>query len=154
MMLASAQRIMQEEGAAGSVAPAAVDKINSMDMAKLQRRIRIAREAYDQRFLAGRQSSSGGHSGEWWQLYGHGLTSRYDRERDFYSGLGGEGGPVLSGEPTGPASAEPGIDIHPVSYRPGPPDRHVSNIILHSTDGNEHSDINTLTRATSVYTTM
>jgi hypothetical protein len=68
---------LDKSGKAAQLDPEAVRDINSLDRAEVLRRIQIARTAYDQTIL--------GES--YWNRFGGGLSSRYQREREFYANL-------------------------------------------------------------------
>jgi type VI secretion system secreted protein VgrG len=62
-----------------------VDMINSMSPSEFQDRLRQVRETYDKQIYGNKTDSITRNgktvTGKWWDLFGKGLTSRYDMER-------------------------------------------------------------------------
>jgi hypothetical protein len=66
---------------------AAVQHIQGLSPQDFQQQFHDARIEYDRQVYGGTTTTQGGHTANWWDRYGNGLTQRYDRERDEFLGL-------------------------------------------------------------------
>jgi hypothetical protein len=61
---------------------AAVQHAQSLTPQQFQQEFHDARIEYDRRIYGDTTTRQGGHTQNWWDRYGNGLTQRYDREQD------------------------------------------------------------------------
>ncbi|HEY3711252.1 MAG TPA: hypothetical protein VGL64_17890 [Amycolatopsis sp.] len=67
--------------------PAAVQQIQGLSPQEFQQQFHDARIDYDQQVYGGTTTHQGGHTANWWDRYGAGLTQRYDREQQEFLGF-------------------------------------------------------------------
>jgi hypothetical protein len=67
--------------------PAAVQQIQGLSPQQFQQQFHDARIDYDQQVYGGTTTHQGGHTANWWDRYGNGLTQRYDREQQEFLGF-------------------------------------------------------------------
>ncbi|MEU4250625.1 hypothetical protein AB0F15_24785 [Amycolatopsis sp. NPDC026612] len=66
---------------------AAIQHVQGLTPEQFQQEFRDARIEYDRRIYGGTTTTQGGHTQNWWDRYGTGLTRRYDREQTEFLGL-------------------------------------------------------------------
>lgn len=59
----------------------AIGTVRGMTPEDFQQRFHDARIEYDRQIYGGTTTHQSGHTQNWWDRYGHGLTARYDREQ-------------------------------------------------------------------------
>lgn len=67
--------------------PAAVQHIQGLTPQQFQQDFHDARIEYDRQVYGATTTTQGGHTQNWWDRYGNGLTQRYDREQNEFLGL-------------------------------------------------------------------
>ncbi|WP_326837097.1 hypothetical protein VSH64_19720 [Amycolatopsis rhabdoformis] len=72
---------------AGTLDPAAVQHIQGLTPEQFQQDFHDARLEYDHQIYGGTTTTQGGHTQNWWDRYGNGLTQRYDREQQQFLGF-------------------------------------------------------------------
>ncbi|MEV4599813.1 hypothetical protein AB0K15_20680 [Amycolatopsis sp. NPDC049253] len=72
---------------AGTLDPAAVQHIQGLTPEQFQQDFHDARIEYDRQIYGATTTTQGGHTQNWWDRYGNGLTQRYDREQQEFLGL-------------------------------------------------------------------
>ncbi|MGW4057901.1 hypothetical protein ACWEGE_06460 [Amycolatopsis sp. NPDC004747] len=70
-----------------TLSDAAVQHVQGLTPEQFQQEFRDARVEYDRRIYGGTTTTQGGHTQNWWDRYGNGLTRRYDREQAEFLGL-------------------------------------------------------------------
>lgn len=65
----------------GTLNQNAIDHAQSLTPEQFQQEFRDARIEYDRQIYGGTTTTQGGHTQNWWDRYGNGLTQRYDREQ-------------------------------------------------------------------------
>jgi hypothetical protein len=68
---------------------AAIQHVQGLTPEQFQQEFRDARVEYDRQVYGGTTTTQGGHTQNWWDRYGTGLTRRYDREQNEFLGLSG-----------------------------------------------------------------
>jgi len=68
---------------------AAIQHVQGLTPEQFQQEFRDARIEYDRQVYGGTTTTQGGHTQNWWDRYGTGLTRRYDREQNEFLGLSG-----------------------------------------------------------------
>jgi hypothetical protein len=66
---------------------AAIQHVQGLTPEQFQQEFRDARIEYDRQVYGGTTTTQGGHTQNWWDRYGTGLTRRYDREQNEFLGL-------------------------------------------------------------------
>jgi hypothetical protein len=66
---------------------AAIQHVQGLTPEQFQQEFRDARVEYDRQIYGGTTTTQGGHTQNWWDRYGTGLTRRYDREQAEFLGL-------------------------------------------------------------------
>ncbi|MEV5718263.1 hypothetical protein AB0L41_30630 [Amycolatopsis mediterranei] len=66
---------------------ATVQHVQGLTPEQFQQEFRDARVEYDRQIYGGTNTTQGGHTQNWWDRYGTGLTRRYDREQAEFLGL-------------------------------------------------------------------
>ncbi|MEV6879298.1 hypothetical protein [Amycolatopsis sp. NPDC051128] len=66
---------------------ATIQHIQGLTPEQFQQEFRDARVEYDRQIYGGTTTTQGGHTQNWWDRYGTGLTRRYDREQNEFLGL-------------------------------------------------------------------
>jgi hypothetical protein len=66
---------------------AAIQHVQGLTPEQFQQEFRDARVEYDRQVYGGTTTTQGGHTQNWWDRYGTGLTRRYDREQAEFLGL-------------------------------------------------------------------
>jgi uncharacterized protein YukE len=66
---------------------AAIHHVQGLTPEQFQQEFRDARVEYDRQVYGGTTTTQGGHTQNWWDRYGSGLTRRYDREQNEFLGL-------------------------------------------------------------------
>ncbi|MEV6446787.1 hypothetical protein [Amycolatopsis sp. NPDC051716] len=66
---------------------ATVQHVQGLTPEQFQQEFRDARVEYDRQVYGGTTTTQGGHTQNWWDRYGTGLTRRYDREQAEFLGL-------------------------------------------------------------------
>ncbi|MEV4055289.1 hypothetical protein AB0J55_29150 [Amycolatopsis sp. NPDC049688] len=66
---------------------ATIRHVQGLTPEQFQQEFRDARVEYDRRIYGGTTTTQGGHTQNWWDRYGTGLTRRYDREQAEFLGL-------------------------------------------------------------------
>ncbi|MEV6902599.1 hypothetical protein [Amycolatopsis sp. NPDC051372] len=72
---------------AGTLDPAAVQHIQGLTPEQFQQDFHDARIEYDRQVYGATTTTQGGHTQNWWDRYGNGLTQRYDREQQEFGNL-------------------------------------------------------------------
>ena len=70
-----------------TLSDAAVQHAQGLTPEQFQQEFRDARIEYDRQVYGGTTTTQGGHTQNWWDRYGNGLTRRYDREQAEFLGL-------------------------------------------------------------------
>jgi hypothetical protein len=70
-----------------TLSDAAVQHVQGLTPEQFQQEFRDARVDYDRQVYGGTTTTQGGHTQNWWDRYGTGLTRRYDREQAEFLGL-------------------------------------------------------------------
>ncbi|MET8849158.1 hypothetical protein [Amycolatopsis sp. NPDC004625] len=70
-----------------TLSDAAVQHAQGLTPEQFQQEFRDARVEYDRQVYGGTTTTQGGHTQNWWDRYGNGLTRRYDREQTEFLGL-------------------------------------------------------------------
>ncbi|WP_206794510.1 hypothetical protein [Amycolatopsis sp. MtRt-6] len=70
-----------------TLSDAAVQHVQGLTPEQFQQEFRDARIEYDRQVYGGTTTTQGGHTQNWWDRYGNGLTRRYDREQAEFLGL-------------------------------------------------------------------
>ncbi|SED16189.1 hypothetical protein SAMN04489727_6684 [Amycolatopsis tolypomycina] len=70
-----------------TLSDAAVQHVQGLTPEQFQQEFRDARIEYDRQVYGGTTTTQGGHTQNWWDRYGNGLTRRYDREQAEFFGL-------------------------------------------------------------------
>ncbi|SFW87521.1 hypothetical protein [Amycolatopsis australiensis] len=70
-----------------TLSDAAIQHARSLTPEQFQQEFRDARLEYDRQIYGGTTTTQGGHTQNWWDRYGNGLTRRYDREQNEFLGL-------------------------------------------------------------------
>ncbi|MEU0532067.1 hypothetical protein [Amycolatopsis tolypomycina] len=70
-----------------ALSDAAVQHVKGLTPEQFQQEFRDARIEYDRQVYGGTTTTQGGHTQNWWDRYGNGLTRRYDREQAEFLGL-------------------------------------------------------------------
>jgi hypothetical protein len=70
-----------------TLSDAAVQHVQGLTPEQFQQEFRDARVEYDRQVYGGTTTTQGGHTQNWWDRYGTGLTRRYDREQAEFLGL-------------------------------------------------------------------
>jgi hypothetical protein len=71
----------------GTLSDAAVQHAQGLTPEQFQQEFHDARIEYDRQIYGGTTTHQGGHTANWWDRYGNGLTQRYDREQNEFLGL-------------------------------------------------------------------
>ncbi|NBV98835.1 MAG: phage tail tape measure protein [Proteobacteria bacterium] len=75
----------------GSLSKAAISKIEKMDPILFQSLLKQKRIEYDKTFYGNKTDSVTRNgktiTGKWWDLFGKGLTKRYEKEQEYFTGL-------------------------------------------------------------------
>ncbi|WP_103347518.1 hypothetical protein [Amycolatopsis sp. CA-128772] len=66
---------------------ATIQHVQGLTPEQFQQEFRDARVEYDRQVYGGTTTTQGGHTQNWWDRYGTGLTRRYDREQAEFLGL-------------------------------------------------------------------
>jgi hypothetical protein len=66
---------------------ATIQHVQGLTPEQFQQEFRDARIEYDRQVYGGTNTTQGGHTQNWWDRYGTGLTRRYDREQAEFLGL-------------------------------------------------------------------
>jgi hypothetical protein len=66
---------------------ATIQHVQGLTPDQFQQEFRDARVEYDRQVYGGTTTTQGGHTQNWWDRYGTGLTRRYDREQNEFLGL-------------------------------------------------------------------
>ncbi|ADJ47663.1 hypothetical protein AMES_5838 [Amycolatopsis mediterranei S699] len=66
---------------------ATIQHVQGLTPEQFQQEFRDARVEYDRQIYGGTNTTQGGHTQNWWDRYGTGLTRRYDREQAEFLGL-------------------------------------------------------------------
>ncbi|MEU4523565.1 hypothetical protein AB0F52_33230 [Amycolatopsis sp. NPDC024027] len=66
---------------------ATIQHVQGLTPEQFQQEFRDARVEYDRQVYGGTSTTQGGHTQNWWDRYGTGLTRRYDREQAEFLGL-------------------------------------------------------------------
>ncbi|WP_103340477.1 hypothetical protein [Amycolatopsis sp. CA-126428] len=66
---------------------ATIQHVQGLTPEQFQQEFRDARVEYDRQVYGGTTTTQGGHTQNWWDRYGTGLTRRYDREQAEFVGL-------------------------------------------------------------------
>lgn len=69
------------ERSARALDPGTARQLQSLSPQEFQQQFHDARIEYDRQVYGGTTTTQGGHTQNWWDRYGHGLTERYDREQ-------------------------------------------------------------------------
>ncbi|WP_370946081.1 hypothetical protein AB5J62_00310 [Amycolatopsis sp. cg5] len=72
----------------GRLSQDAITHIQGLTPEQFQQEFRDARLAYDREIYGDTTTRQGGHTANWWDRYGNGLTNRYDREQQEFLNLG------------------------------------------------------------------
>ncbi|QWF80197.1 hypothetical protein [Amycolatopsis sp. CA-230715] len=64
-----------------TLSPDTIGALRGMTPEDFQQRFHDARIEYDRQIYGGTTTHQAGHTQNWWDRYGHGLTTRYDREQ-------------------------------------------------------------------------
>ncbi|EOD64827.1 hypothetical protein, partial [Amycolatopsis vancoresmycina] len=70
-----------------TLSDAAIQHAQGLTPEQFQQEFRDARVEYDRQVYGGTTTTQGGHTQNWWDRYGNGLTRRYDREQNEFLGL-------------------------------------------------------------------
>ncbi|WP_326952155.1 hypothetical protein [Amycolatopsis sp. NBC_01286] len=70
-----------------TISDAAVQHVQGLSAQDFQQQFHDARIEYDRQIYGGTTTHQGGHTANWWDRYGNGLTQRYDREQNEFLGL-------------------------------------------------------------------
>lgn len=70
-----------------TLSDAAVQHVQGLAPEQFQQEFRDARVEYDRQVYGATTTTQGGHTQNWWDRYGTGLTRRYDREQAEFLGL-------------------------------------------------------------------
>ncbi|WP_410573465.1 hypothetical protein [Amycolatopsis sp. cmx-4-61] len=70
-----------------TLSDAAIQHVQGLTPEQFQQEFRDARVEYDRQVYGGTTTTQGGHTQNWWDRYGNGLTRRYDREQAEFLGL-------------------------------------------------------------------
>jgi hypothetical protein len=70
-----------------TLSDAAIQHAQGLTPEQFQQEFRDARIEYDRQVYGGTTTTQGGHTQNWWDRYGNGLTRRYDREQNEFLGL-------------------------------------------------------------------
>jgi hypothetical protein len=70
-----------------TLSDAAIQHVQGLTPEQFQQEFRDARVEYDRQIYGGTTTTQGGHTQNWWDRYGNGLTRRYDREQTEFLGL-------------------------------------------------------------------
>ena len=70
-----------------TLSDAAVQHVRGLTPEQFQQEFRDARVEYDRQVYGATTTTPGGHTQNWWDRYGTGLTRRYDREQAEFLGL-------------------------------------------------------------------
>ncbi|MFF1615837.1 hypothetical protein ACFVYA_49610 [Amycolatopsis sp. NPDC058278] len=70
-----------------TLSDAAVQHVRGLTPEQFQQEFRDARVEYDRQVYGATTTTQGGHTQNWWDRYGTGLTRRYDREQAEFLGL-------------------------------------------------------------------
>ncbi|WIX92708.1 hypothetical protein [Amycolatopsis sp. DG1A-15b] len=70
-----------------TLSDAAVQHVQGLTPEQFQQEFRDARVEYDRQVYGATTTTQGGHTQNWWDRYGTGLTRRYDREQAEFLGL-------------------------------------------------------------------
>jgi hypothetical protein len=65
----------------------AIQHVQGLSPQDFQQQFHDARIEYDRQVYGGTTTTQGGHTANWWDRYGNGLTQRYDREQNEFLGL-------------------------------------------------------------------
>ena len=70
-----------------TLSDATIQHVQGLTPEQFQQEFRDARVEYDRQVYGGTTTTQGGHTQNWWDRYGTGLTRRYDREQADFLGL-------------------------------------------------------------------
>ncbi|MDX3193338.1 hypothetical protein PV458_33435 [Streptomyces sp. MN03-5084-2B] len=70
-----------------TLSDATIQHVQGLTPEQFQQEFRDARVEYDRQVYGGTTTTQGGHTQNWWDRYGTGLTRRYDREQAEFLGL-------------------------------------------------------------------
>ncbi|MGW3995682.1 hypothetical protein [Amycolatopsis sp. NPDC004772] len=70
-----------------TLSDATIQHVQGLTPEQFQQEFRDARVEYDRQVYGGTTTTQGGHTQNWWDRYGNGLTRRYDREQAEFLGL-------------------------------------------------------------------
>jgi len=70
-----------------TLSDAAIQHAQGLTPEQFQQEFHDARIEYDRQVYGGTTTTQGGHTQNWWDRYGTGLTRRYDREQNEFLGL-------------------------------------------------------------------
>jgi len=70
-----------------TLSDATIQHVQGLTPEQFQQEFRDARVEYDRQIYGGTTTTQGGHTQNWWDRYGTGLTRRYDREQADFLGL-------------------------------------------------------------------